>query len=118
MSTFTWIDHSEKPRRQILDAIDLFRKKDTRDELSIAGICNAFSDMLFPGTDALQKRARFFFFVPWMHLGFEAARVSSAEVARKGRAHSKSDSSTAWQIHLIPQTRSASRPVRTCSASL
>ena len=33
MSTFTWIDHSEKQRRQILEAIDLFREKDTRDEL-------------------------------------------------------------------------------------
>lgn len=38
MSTFTWIDHSEKQRRQMLEAIDLFREKDTRDELGIAGI--------------------------------------------------------------------------------
>src|SRR6476620_8900163 len=86
MSTFAWIDHSEKQRRQILEAIDLFREKDTRDELGIAGIRDVFSDMLFPGTGALQTRARYFFFVPWMYLGFEAARVSSAEVARKGRA--------------------------------
>jgi len=76
MSTFAWIDHSEKQRRQILEAIDLFREKDTRDELGIAGIRDAFSDMLFPGTGALQTRARYFFFVPWMYLGFEAARVS------------------------------------------
>jgi len=86
MSTFAWIDHSEKQRRQILEAIDLFREKDTRDELGIAGIRDAFSDMLFPGTGSLQTRARYFFFVPWMYLGFEAARVLSAEVARKGRA--------------------------------
>lgn len=86
MSTFAWIDHSEKQRRQILEAIDLFREKDTRDELGISGIRDAFSDMLFPGTGSLQTRARYFFFVPWMYLGFEAARVSSAEVARKGRA--------------------------------
>ena len=86
MSTFTWIDHSEKQRRQILEAIDLFREKDTRDELGIAGIRDAFSDMLFPGTGALQTRARYFFFVPWMYLDFEAKRVPSAEVSRKGRA--------------------------------
>src|SRR6266550_1525218 len=85
MSTFTWIDHSEKQRRQILEAIDLFREKDTRDELGIAGIRDAFSDMLFPGTGSLQTRARYFFFVPWMYLGFEAARVSSTEVARRSR---------------------------------
>ena len=84
MSTFTWIDHSEKQRRQILDAIDLFREKDTRDELGIAGIRDAFSDMLFPGTGAAQTHALYFLFVPWMYLGFEVARVSSAEVARKG----------------------------------
>lgn len=86
MSAFTWIDHSEKQRRQILDAIDLFREKNTRDELGIAGIRDAFSDMLFPGTGSLQTRARYFFFVPWMYLGFEAARVTSSEVARKARA--------------------------------
>jgi hypothetical protein len=86
VSTFTWIDHSEKQRRQILEAIDLFREKDTRDELGVAPIRDAFSDMLFPGTGALQTRARYFFFVPWMYLGFEAARVSSVEVARKGKA--------------------------------
>jgi uncharacterized protein DUF6361 len=57
MSTFAWIDHSEKQRRQILEAIDLFREKDTRDELGIAGIRDAFSDMLFPGTGSLQTRA-------------------------------------------------------------
>ena len=86
MSTFTWIDHSEKQRRQILEAIDQFREKDTRDELGLAGIRDTFSDMLFPGTGSLQTRARYFFFVPWMYQGFEVARVSSAEVARKGRS--------------------------------
>ena len=54
MSTFTWIDHSEKQRRQMLEAIDLFREKDTRDELGIAGIRDTFSDMLFLGTGARQ----------------------------------------------------------------
>jgi hypothetical protein len=85
MSTFTWIDHSEKQRRQILEAIDQFREKDSRDELGIAGIRDAFSDMLFPGTGSLQTRARYFFFVPWMYLGFEAKGVPSAEIARRAR---------------------------------
>jgi Family of unknown function (DUF6361) len=85
LSTFTWIDHSEKQRRQILEAIDLFREKDTRDELGIAGIRDTFSDMLFPGTGALQTRARYFLFVPWMYLDFEAKRVPSAEAARRVR---------------------------------
>src|SRR5438105_1267544 len=86
MSTFVWIDYSEKQRRQILEAVDLFREKDTRDELGIAGIRDTFSDMLFPGTGSLQTRARYFFFVPWMYLQFEATRTSSAEIARRARA--------------------------------
>jgi hypothetical protein len=85
MSIFAWLDHSEKQRRQMLEAIDLFREKDTRDEMGIASIRDAFADMLFPGTGALQTRARYFLFVAWMYLQFEAARVSSAEVARKSR---------------------------------
>lgn len=104
MSTFAWIDHSEKQRRQIVEAIDLFREKDTRDELGIAGIRDAFSDMLFPGTGALQTRARYFFLVPWMYLGFEAARVPSAEVARKGRA---------FEIGLIDRLADSSDPAGT-----
>src|SRR6202042_3667854 len=85
MSTFAWLDHSEKQRRQMLEAIDLFREKDTRDEMGIAGIRDALADMLFPGTGSLQTRARYFLFVPWMYLQFAGARVSSAEVARKSR---------------------------------
>lgn len=101
MSTFAWIDHSEKQRRQILEAIDLFREKDTRDELGVAGIRDAFSDMLFPGTGSLQTRARYFFFVPWMFLEFEAKGVRSAEVARKGRA---------FEIMLIDRLAESSDP--------
>src|SRR4051812_36899134 len=101
MSTFSWIDHSEKQRRQILEAIDLFREKDTRDELGIAGIRDAFSDMLFPGTGALQSRARYFFFVPWMYLELQAKRVSSAEIARKARA---------FEIALIGRLADSSDP--------
>lgn len=104
MSTFTWIDHSEKQRRQILEAIDLFREKDTRDELGIAGIRDAFSDMLFPGTGALQTRARYFFFVPWMYLGFEAKRIASAEIARRSRT---------FEITLIDRLADSADPAGT-----
>ena len=57
MSTFAWIDHSESQRCQILEAIDTFREKDTRDELGIAGIRDTFSEMLLSGTGSLQTRA-------------------------------------------------------------
>jgi|SRR5271163_80895 len=104
MSIFAWLDHSEKQRRQMLEAIDLFREKDTRDEMGIAGIRDAFADLLFPGTGALQTRARYFLFVPWMYLQFEAAHVSSAEVMRKGRD---------FEIALINRLAESSDPAGT-----
>jgi hypothetical protein len=85
MSSFVWIDHSEKQRRQVLEAIDLFREKDTRDELGISRVRDAISDALFPGTGALQTRARYFFFVPWMYQQFESKRTPPADLARKVR---------------------------------
>lgn len=87
MSTFVWIDHSEKQRRQVLEAIDQFREKDTRDELGTASIRDAFSDLLFPGTGALQTRARYFLFVPWMCLQMENKKVPSSEIGRRVREY-------------------------------
>jgi len=85
MSPFVWIDHSEKQRRQVLEAIDQFREKDTRDELGTASIRDAFSDLLFPGTGALQTRARYFLLIPWMYRQMEDRKVPSSEIGRKVR---------------------------------
>ena len=40
-------------------------------------------DLMFPGTGSLQRRARYFFFVPWMNQILEAERVSSAQIGRR-----------------------------------
>lgn len=85
MSSFGWIDHSEKQRRQVLEAIDLFREKDTRDELGLAGIRDAISDKFFPGTSQLQTRARYFFFVPWILQEHESAKVTAADLGKRVR---------------------------------
>jgi len=85
-STFAWLDQSEKQRRKVLEAIDLFREQGTRDELGISTIRDAFADLLFPGTGSLQTRARYFFFVPWMYQYLEQRRVPSAEVLKCTRA--------------------------------
>ena len=59
MSIYTWIDHSEKQRRQILEAIDLFREKDTRDDLLAGGATQlgTASDDYAPCTDDGQNCA-------------------------------------------------------------
>lgn len=63
-STFTWLDYSEHEHRKMLDVIDLFRERDTRDELGISSIHDAF----FPGTSTIQTRACYFLFIPWLYL--------------------------------------------------
>lgn len=65
-SSFAWLDFSDRDRRQAMDVIDLFRNEDTRDELGLGVIRDAFADRLFPGTSTIQTRVRYFLFIPWM----------------------------------------------------
>src|SRR5215218_444766 len=69
----------------MLDVIDLLRHKETRDELGIGGVRDAFADMLFPGTSTIQTRARYFLFIPWIYRGLERKRVGSAQIAAEAR---------------------------------
>ena len=64
MSAFVWLDYSERERRKMLDVVDLFREHDTRDELGVGSVRDAFADMLFPGTSTIMTRARYFFSSP------------------------------------------------------
>jgi hypothetical protein len=57
MSAFVWLDYSERERRKMLDVVDLFREHDTRDELGVGSVRDAFADMLFPGTSTIMTRA-------------------------------------------------------------
>ena len=83
-SAFTWLDYSEAERRKMLDVIDLFGEKTTRDELGLGGVRDAFADLLFPGTTTIQTRAKYFLFVPWMYLDLERKKVTSSKI--RGRA--------------------------------
>jgi hypothetical protein len=84
-SSFTWLDYSEQERRKMLDVIHLFQEKDTRDELGIGTVRDAFADILFPGTSTIQRRARYFLFIPWMYLNLEKRGVASGVVGRRSR---------------------------------
>jgi hypothetical protein len=85
MSSFTWLDFAESDRQRAQDVIDLFREQDTRDELGIATIRDALSDWFFPGTSAIQTRARYFLIAAWTYMRLEERRVESAEIARRAR---------------------------------
>jgi hypothetical protein len=84
-STFGWVDFAEEDRRKMAEVIDLFRERDTRDELGLGVIRDAFADLLFPGTSTIQTRARYFLFVPWIYRRQEERGTSGAEVARRAR---------------------------------
>lgn len=84
-STFTWLDYSETDRRKMLDVINAFREKETRDELGLGSVRDAFADLFFPGTSTIQTRARYFLFVPWIYLRLERDRVRSTDIARLAR---------------------------------
>lgn len=84
-SFLAWLDYSEGRRRQMLDVIDAFRQKDSRDELGLAGIRDAYADVLFPGTSTIQTRARYFLFIPWIYSSLQDKRIDSAEIALSAR---------------------------------
>ena len=56
-SVFGWVDFREKDRRNMLDLVQLFREQDTRDELGIGTIRDAFADHFFPGTSTVHYPA-------------------------------------------------------------
>lgn len=67
------------------EVIELFRERDTVDELGVGSVRDAFSNLLFPGTSVLHSRARYLLFVPWIYLGLERQRVPSNQIAARAR---------------------------------
>jgi hypothetical protein len=83
-STLSWLAFSDEERRRAQDALGFFRERDTRDELGVASVRDAFSELLFPGTSTIQTRAAYFLFVPWIYRGLEqtAGGNSAMQAAR------------------------------------
>ena len=63
-------------------AIALFQEKDTRDELGLGTIRDAFADDLFPGTSTIQTRLRYVLFIPWIYRELQEKRSKRAVGAR------------------------------------
>lgn len=85
MSSFAWLDYSERERRKMLEVVDLFKETGTRDELGIASVRDSFGDLLFPGTSTVMTRARYYLLVPWTYQRLEQKRVGSAKIADRVR---------------------------------
>ena len=85
-SSLTWIDHDAAARERSLRILALFQEKESRDELGLGGIRDAFADRLFPGTSTIQTRLRYMLFVPWIYRALEHQRVGPGEFARRADA--------------------------------
>ena len=79
MSSVTWLDTSAEEQRHVRELLSLFARSESRDELGIGQIRDAFSDLLFPGTSVVQTRARYFLVVPWLYRA-GAVRRSGAQL--------------------------------------
>lgn len=82
-STLSWIDHDAAERDRMQRVLQLFRERDTRDELGLGSIRDAFADSLFPGTSTIQTRLRYFLFIPWAYVELEKRCVSAESFAEK-----------------------------------
>lgn len=89
MPTLSWLAFSDEERRRAHDALGLFRERDTRDELGVAGVRDAFSDLLFPGTTTIQTRAAYFLFIPWIYRQLEETRGGAPAAMQAARAEQR-----------------------------
>ncbi len=90
MSSFSWLDYSEAERNKVLDLVNALGDRETRDELGIGTVRDAYADLLAPGTSTIQTRARYFFFIPWIYRNLErklrSKRTSNKdEITRRAR---------------------------------
>lgn len=86
MSTLTWLDFSDAERKRALQVVELLGRPETRDELGLGAIRDAFANALFPGMSTVQRRARYFLFVPWTFRDAEqrwAGRMDALERTRR-----------------------------------
>lgn len=87
VSRFAWLDHSESDRRKALNAVNLFREQDTRDELGIGTVRDALADSFFPRISTIQTRTKYLLFIPWIYQTLKAGRTKSSDIAIMARRH-------------------------------
>ena len=84
-SALTWLDYSERDRKDAMAVVDLFRETGTVDELGLSRVQTSIANLLFPGTSTIQTRACYFLLIPWMYLELERRKVTSAKAANRAR---------------------------------
>lgn len=72
-----WIDFSKSERNKVLTVLDMLSEDGTLDELGIAPIRDAFSNIFFPGTSTIQTRAKYFLIVPYALRDLERSKITN-----------------------------------------
>lgn len=103
-SLIAWLDSTPEEQKAARELIAMFSDKESRDELGIGPIRDAFSELLFPGTSVLQTRARYYLFVPWCYTTGDVTRLTGQAHRTKGRNNERA---------LIKALRSSDAPDKT-----
>jgi len=82
-SEIAWLDASREDQQRMNEIVRLFTQSESRDELGIGQVRDAFSNSLFPGTSTLHTRARYLLFVPWCYLAAESKGLAGARLERR-----------------------------------
>ena len=85
MSSISWLDFSDAERRRALQIVELLAQPETRDELGLGAIRDAFAEALFPGTSTVQRRARYFLLIPWTFREIERRHRGSLGALERAR---------------------------------
>lgn len=83
--TLAWIDQDQEARKRAHELLGLFNQPGSRDEMGLGTIRDAFSNLLFPGTNTAQTRLRFSLIVPWVYRALEQERMPRGDFWRLGR---------------------------------
>ena len=84
-SRVAWLDHDDKQRKAMLEIVDLFREKDTVDDLGYGIVRDAISDTLFPGVSVLHTRPRYMLLIGWIYAGLLDDGISGQRAIDQGR---------------------------------
>lgn len=88
-SRVDWLDSSREEQRRMRELLNLFTETESRDELGIGQVRDAFSDSLFPGTSTLHTRARYFLLIPWCFQEAEARGLSGMRLTARVDANER-----------------------------
>lgn len=88
-SLIAWLDSTPEEQKAARELVAMFSDKESRDELGIGPVRDAFSDLLFPGTSVLQTRARYYLFVPWCYRTPDVTRLAGTALRDRGRGNER-----------------------------